>query len=607
SFSLPHRATPTRTPVLILDEYTPSTFLLALNLPSTHPFHGVVPNRSPADSLTHMVHSWDADAWERYILLLPVGVREPFLDIPRQIREGFTLGIRSVVEKTFSPPNRLSADDPLNAVITKYILKELLLGRLDGPYTPAQFEADVGPYRTAPLNVAPKGTTLPGEPLKWRIVENPAFPYEEMADGTRSINSELDASEFQCTWIKLRTCQDLFRSLPPEAVVMGTDMADGFHHIPLAWEVRKHFCLSHQGLVFTRKVGQFGVTTTPGVFGITMDATSAILRHLIPNICTLNQVDDLLVVFLDPLTQDSSVLDILAELGWVTNEKGWKRARQFTFMGIDWDLDALTMTIPDRKRQKYLARVDKALHYATYNVPVDLSFVESLIGSLMYVSYVIPLWKSDLYYLLAFRHGFSNQGRKKRFSKDHFFGDHGPLFRSLKLWKEHLSSDIISSSYALPLDIFGWDLSSDACDEGMGIVATPYESAEGYAFHVPLPAGWKDIEGLHIGPAEGWAVELLLDAAIALDVHDCTVELWCDNDGFSLSFPKGYSRNKAQNDSIARMNAKAAARNIRVLIPRISTHDNPADSVSRGEVDLSLYRPFPFALSPVLPSLPSDP
>ncbi|KAK4691670.1 hypothetical protein P7C70_g9300, partial [Phenoliferia sp. Uapishka_3] len=571
-----------------------------------------------------MVHSWDADAWERYIALLPLELREPFVDIPRQIREGFTLGIRSVVEKTFSnfvrascqsisvnklpapgPPNRLKPDDPLNQVITKYILKELLLGRLDGPYTPAQFEADVGPYRTAPLNVAPKGTTLPGEPLKWRIVENPAFPYEETPDGTRSINSELDAREFQCTWIKLRTCQDLFRSLPPEAVVMGTDMADGFHHIPLAWQVHKHFCLSHQGLVFTRKVGQFGVTTTPGVFGITMDATSAILRHLIPNIHTLNQVDDLLVVFLDPLTQDASVLDILAELGWVTNEKGWKRARKFTFMGIDWDLDAMTMTIPDRKRQKYLARVDQALHYATYNVSVDLQFVESLIGSLMYVSYVIPLWKSDLYHLLAFRRGFSTTSHARRFSKQHFFKNKGPLFRSLVLWKEYLSSELITSSFATPIEIFGWDLSSDACDQGMGIVqvATPYESAEGYAFHVPLPAGWKRIEGLHIGPAEGWAVELLLDAALALDAHDCVLELWCDNDGFSMAFPKGYSRNLAQNESIARMNRKAAAKNIKILIPRIGTHDNPADSVSRGEIDPSLYRPFPFPLFPVLPSL----
>ncbi|KAK4692006.1 hypothetical protein P7C70_g9221, partial [Phenoliferia sp. Uapishka_3] len=548
-----------------------------------------------------MVASWHSHVWARLIALLPEDKRAPFEDIPRQIKEGFTLGIRSLVTKTFSPPNRLAFDDPLNEVIDKYILKELALGRLDGPYLPADFEAEVGPYRTAPLNVAPKGTTLPGEPLKWRIVENPAFPYEPMADGTCSINSELDASEFPCSWIKLSTCQDLFRDLPPHAVVIGTDMADGFHHIPLASHVRKHFCLSHRGLVFTRKVAQFGVTTTPGVFGNTMDATSAILRLLIPNIEVLNQVDDLLVVLLDTSTLDSAVRDILDEMGWVRNEKGWSRARIFVFLGVEWDLDALTMTVPDRKRQKYLLRVQTALHFARHKIPVDLTFVESLIGSLMYVCYVIPRWKTDMFSLLAFRRQFSASQPGKRYTKKRHLDSHAHLVRSLELWEAHLSEELITSSFAIPRRIFEWDITSDACDLGLGVTATPYDSEFGYSFYSPLPAGWKEQDGLHIGPAEGWGVELQLDAAIALGAKDCTVELWCDNDGFTMSWAKHLSRNSAQNDSIARMTAKADPLGINIVVLRIDTTNNPSDSISRGEPDDYLYKPFPFELHPFVP------
>ncbi|KAK4702170.1 hypothetical protein P7C70_g4055, partial [Phenoliferia sp. Uapishka_3] len=548
-----------------------------------------------------MVTSWHAHVWARLIALLPEADRAPFEDIPRQIKEGFTLGICLLVGKTFSPPNRLADNDPLNAVIHKYILKQLALGRLDGPYLPAHFKAEVGPYRTAPLNVAPKGTTLPGEPLKWRIVENPAFPYEQMVDATCSINSEIDASEFPCSWIKLSTCQELFRDLPPHAVVLGTDMADGFHHIPLASHARKHFCLSHRSLVFTRKCAQFGVTTTPGVFGNTMDATSAILRLLVPDIHTLNQVDDLLIVLLDLSTLDTAIYDILDDLGWIRNDKGWSRAHLFVFLGVEWDLDALTMTVPDRKRQKYLLRVKTALHYARCKIAVDLTFVESLIGSLMYVCYVIPRWKTDIFSLFAFRRKFSSSTPNKRYSKKHHMDTHTTLVRCLELWHEHLSQEIITSSFAIPRKVFEWDITSDACDLGLGVTATPYDSEFGYSFYAPLPAGWKNQDGLHIGPAEGWGAELQLNAATALGEKDCTLELWCDNDGFTMSWPKHLSRNAAQNNSIARMTAKADPLNIHIVILCINTKDNPSDCISRGKVDDYLYKPFPFPLVPFLP------
>lgn len=506
---------------------------------------------------------WEVDSLEEEMKLR-------FLTIPETLKYGHSLGIKGKVSRSFTPENS-NLDREREEVLDDYLRAEVEKGRMAGPFEKDTLEKVFGsPIRSSPLNVIPKSTSV-GEEKKWRIIENSSFPKVPKGD-VESINWNLNSDEYQCRWDKITDLRETFSILPPTAEVMGRDFKDGFHHIPVHPKSRPHLCLSRKGKIFVRKVAGFGVSTTPGIFGNLVDATLELLTlELSPRVKCHNQVDDWIVIRFEANVEKEEVLERVDNLGWLTHpvdKKGFDWTRSFRHIGIDWNLDEGTQTLPEEKRVKYLQRT-KDLKASHGNQGFNLKEVESLVGSLQYVAQTRRDWRSFMRPLYPLRNAFSSDFERKKFL-------HQDQLEVINTWIDLLSLPLIQSSFISPPLLQDIDFSSDASNLGLGIVAGRF------AEFFQLPENWNKESENNIGVAEAWAVEWLLEAAVKLGFRDKRIIFKCDNTGVIGAWEKGWCRNKKINDSIKRMCVVQQEHHIEVVLVYVESEENPADPVSRN-------------------------
>ncbi|KAK4700747.1 hypothetical protein P7C70_g5492, partial [Phenoliferia sp. Uapishka_3] len=531
------------------------------------------PSESPHHALNHIYTSLDHETFRQGIdkLLAPghkfsEAEEKRWRPIPDMIEKGSTLGIQDRVKFRHIPPNApMTAEH--ETVIDIQFAKDVARGQLAGPYTPEQLESAAGmPIRTAPMRVVPKGIHDPPPPVKkWRIVENLSSPKTPRGDIT-SVNWELDSAFETCTWTSTANLEDRFLKYDSSHTVMGIDLVEGFMHIPVHPASRPHFCLSWRGAIWVRKVASYGARTTPAIFGNCVDATIAMMEMELP-VQAFNQVDDIGVSRSGEQVQDADVRNFLRHLGWNVHpfeaDKGFTWSRVFKHNGIIFNLDRNTKTLTPDKQAKYLA-FTKAL-YKTGKA--SLSDMEKLLGYLIYVCSIVRHRKSFLFRFFAFRRSFYRENAVRNIDRVNRL--------ALKEWITYLETPTITASFEAPQSDFPIKIWTDASNHGIGVVAGDFAGA------FVLQPEWRTTFGAHIGPAEAWGVESGLDAALLLGARDCKLIIFCDNLGVVFSWRKGWSRNKLQNESIARMMEVCMRENIVLSLKYVNTHENPADPLSR--------------------------
>lgn len=112
--------------------------------------------------------------------------------------EGFVKGFHQGIPehklkglKWFSPPNHKSALDAKEK-IKRNIKKEVLAGRMCGPFTESEVYKHLGFFRTSPL-----GAVINGDG-SFRPINDLSFP--RFDDNIPSVNSFVDKDEFRTTW-----------------------------------------------------------------------------------------------------------------------------------------------------------------------------------------------------------------------------------------------------------------------------------------------------------------------------------------------------------------------------------------------------------------------
>ena len=245
---------------------SPTTTLSPLLIPTDQEWLSTLPPaKDPLWELYDVVSNLKADGFAYFIPRLPNFEESPFLTIPRDIKEGFDLGIRSRIEEIFIPENY---EMPPAAIlgIDRNIRRDLERGRLAGPYDPHFLYQEIGvPFRSNPIGAVEKDTP-PGEPQKYRDINDLSFPHDSRQNLPNSINSELDPDFVPCKWTKLKTTKDWIRRLPPGAEVMVTDLSEAFRQLPLHPSQRLHHGIWWRGQFYWHKAPNFGGRTTPGVF-----------------------------------------------------------------------------------------------------------------------------------------------------------------------------------------------------------------------------------------------------------------------------------------------------------------------------------------------------
>lgn len=95
--------------------------------------------------------------------------------------------------RSYTPPNHKSAlENP--SVIREYLAEEVSIGRMSGPLTASQVEAELGGFFVScPLGLVEKA----GSPGNFRIIRD--LSYQNKDDGY-SVNDHLDAGDFPTKW-----------------------------------------------------------------------------------------------------------------------------------------------------------------------------------------------------------------------------------------------------------------------------------------------------------------------------------------------------------------------------------------------------------------------
>jgi hypothetical protein len=529
--------------------------------------------------------------WERWKELLEAaGCITEFADVPIGIRDGFRLGVSSSISSTFSPKNHKSATENPD-IIDAYIEKELAAGRYSHGYSPAEFEALFGPYRTGPLGVSFD------QPTKPRLVQDHSFPRNNPS--ISSITSEIDSSAFKCDWGSFVECFTRVLNAPRGTQVAVFDVDAAHRCMPVAPEDRLHVCISWKGRVHLDHCCCFGCTSSSGIFGRCADAMVCIYKAFKVD-DVLNWADDFTFWRFpqspepDPdgrwsYSYDESLLWRIANyLGWPWSPKKCADfAFHFKYHGFEWDLIEKTVSLPDSKRLKFLAKISAwvAGHSVTRRE------CESVVGSLNHCSIVIVASRTHLPSLSRFAARFPPL-ENSSFVR---LGIPGDVLADVAWWRTTLSATRITMPVIAAPPLSDIHIFVDASSSwGIGFVMN------GRWLAWPFKAGAINLpEGRTIGWAEFVAVELALLALIHSGARNVTFTLYSDNMGVVDAFKAGRSRSALQNATLRRILLLFHEFNVSFVTTWVPSDKNLADGPSRG-----LFPPSKaiFSFPPKIPS-----
>lgn len=281
-----------------------------------------------------------------------------------------------------------------------------------------------------------------------------------------------------------------------------------------------------------------------------------------------------------------TIFDVTTPLG-----VPWKRGKCFdyafevVYLGFLWNLPLRSVSLPEPKRLKYLAKLEAFLGALDANKRVNHKQAMSVNGTLSHLTFVYPHGRTYLTSLSAFIGQFSNRHAPR-------YAPHS-VRSDMRWWYHALCIPAVSRSLTPRGAVQDFGIYVDASTSwGIGIVI----GSRIDAWH--LRDGWAR-DSRDIGWAEMIAVELAVRHCECLGHSDSDILIRSDNMGVVGAFTRGRSRNYQVNDSIRRAEVIGMARNLRFVLDYVNTCANVADPVSRGILDPA------WARLPVL-QLPSE-
>ena len=240
------------------------------------------------------------------------------------------------------------------------------------------------------------------------------------------------------------------------------------------------------------------------------------------------------------------------------------------FIGFRWDLPNKHISLPEEKRLKFHNRVRIFLDCFTGH-PCSLLDAQKIHGSLCHVAFVYAQGRSRLPSLSNFIASFMGNEFTRR---------HPPhsMMTDLRWWLRELNisgffRQLLPRGPSQDMGLF-----VDASTSwGIGIVVAGRWAA------FKLQKNWK-VEGRDICWLETVAVEILVYILEAMGIANTTLLIHSDNQGTIGSLDKGRSRNFHINLSIRRAYIVLASQFITPELVYITSKNNPADPISRGEL-----------------------
>lgn len=526
---------------------------------------------SPPNSLSRIVTPLVADIWQEE--LLAAGVLSKFHSVPDGIRNGFDIGlVREDTLSRFSATKKYQIyENHLPAtrhpkVIEDMITEETAEGRISAFFSPDELYRLVGPFRNAPLTVAPKDDSYDNG----RVCQDYSHPRDDPRDC--SFNDSIAREDFVCDWGTFAQCYLLAARAPPNAQVAVFDVKAAHRRVPISPWQQCFSVIAWMGMVALNYCCQFGAASSSGLWGRLADAFRAVFMHHFPTCDVLNWADDF--IFWRYRQGDGSyvlceddIYALAARLGWPWSRKKTKAfSHRFNYLGFTWDLTLKTVEVTDTKKEKYV----RAIQGWVTGGAVSLKDAQSVLGKLVHCALVYPHGRSRLPSLSRFVAAFQANGTRRPWKLP------AEVVDDVAWWREALASPFCGMPVQRIPDLTDYGVFVDASTGwGIGLVL------DGEWDHWRLRQGWK-ADGRDIGWAEMVAIELGLLALLETGIRDQHVLFRSDNKGVVGALDAGKSRSIQCNRVLQRIVATMLEHGIWLSLEWVASADNIADAPSRG-------------------------
>ncbi|QRW22286.1 Reverse transcriptase (RNA-dependent DNA polymerase) domain-containing protein [Rhizoctonia solani] len=489
-----------------------------------------------------------------------------FGNVPIGLTQGFCLGSSCSLLATSIPPNHKSAQDAPD-VIDSHICKELSLGRYSGPFTHSLLFSLIGHFRSAPLGLVSK----PSSPGEFRMVQD--FSFSHGKGQNISVNAEIDIDEFLCIWGFFDNVVQVILDLPEASMAATFDVDAAYRCIPIHPSDQSSTIVAWKDNLYVDHCAPFGAASSNGLFARCGDAMLMILEASL-GCRVVKWVDDYVIVRPPPGfpggdTSEQDIYNLALPLGWPWKSSKTKNfAYAFDFLGFYWCIPKREVSIPLKKRDKFLSKICTWLDADR----VSLKLTQQLIGSLVHCTNVVVEGRAWLAGLIRFSAAFPHKHASRFVSRPKpTYAVHDALW-----WQNRLASASCTRNISPPPTAFPSEFFMDASTSfGIAIIVDNHWAAW------RLLQGWKS-GGRDIGWAEISALEMTLEAAIAYGLRDSLLHFRSDNQGVVFAMAAGRSRNLEQNNAIKRIFARSSLFGLRIQTSYIASDDNPADPPSRG-------------------------
>jgi hypothetical protein len=409
------------------------------------------------------------------------------------------------------------------------------------------------------------------------------------------VNAGVNADDFPTSWGTFDDTAALILSLPAGCLAATFDISAAYRLTPIRPDQQNSLCIFWNDRVHVDRAVMFGLSSSAGVFGSVADMLVAI--YIAAGFGPIRKwVDDFLVILLPHQSwteEEFMQLTGTAGVPWST-AKLRRLASTQRYIGFDWDLVSKSVAISGTKLSAIFILLDQWLSPSSRFSARDAA---SLHGKLVHLSCIFPLIRPFLRSLVHFSQSF--QLPRSKLSPP-------PYLTADLSWIQYLLRLLPNSlplSSPLPVDLGWWGDASSSF--GIGIVVGSYWAV------------WKWAPGFTVGPKQdhdiGWAeaVAVELGFLLALHVQAFTPHtpshnrfiVHSDNTGVVAVINKGRSRSRETNKILKEVYALQARQRIRLVASYVSTRDNIADALSRGDIPAFL-RGFPAAKHQVSFHLP---
>ena len=298
------------------------------------------------------------------------------------LQYGFRIGFAGTVHLKSAKNNLPSAlEHP--AVVSRYLAKELSLGRMLGPF---HHSAPIPPLHINRFGVIPKGH----QEGKWRLITDLSFPKGH------SVNDGIDPSLCSPKYSTVDEVAQIVAGLGRGSLLAKIDIESAYRLIPVHPEDRHLLAVQWNGQWFVDPMLPFRLRSAPVIFNAVADALAWHLhRSGIPFV--RHYLDDFIVVGppRSPVCgQSMAILDRECRaLGVpIAEHKRDGPTTRLTYLGIEIDTEAGQLRLPEDK----LRRLGSLLREWTHKKHCRRKELESLLGLLNHACRVVRAGRTFL-------------------------------------------------------------------------------------------------------------------------------------------------------------------------------------------------------------------